>query len=75
MDDRFRNLLKFLVIGLELPLMVILFMLLFKYIFQQAGEPLTSIAALAGALVGLALGSLFLWWYVLYLYRSVRKAK
>lgn len=70
MNNLLRNALKFLLIGLELPLMVIGFMLLFRYIFQQTGEPFASLAALAGALAGLALGSLFLWWYALHLYRS-----
>ena len=64
---------KYLIFGLELPAFVLLGLYLGFLVEKELGKSLSGAFVLLGALIGLAIGSMILWWTAQRMYRKYRK--
>ncbi|MEM3624781.1 MAG: hypothetical protein QXL52_05760 [Nitrososphaerales archaeon] len=63
------KIIKFLIFGLELPAFVLLGLFLGFLVEEGLGKSWSGAFMLLGAIMGLALGSIILWWTTLKIYR------
>jgi len=66
---------KFLIFGLELPAFVLLGLFLGFLVEEGFGRPWSGAFMLLGAIIGLAIGSIILWWMALRMYKRSIKTK
>ncbi len=60
---------RFLIFGLELPALVLLGLYIGSLLGENLDGPWSWVLALLGAVVGLIIGSIILWWVALKMYR------
>ncbi|MCP8309092.1 MAG: hypothetical protein H3Z53_09175 [archaeon] len=65
---------KFLIFGLELPAFVLLGLYLGFLVEKGLGRSWSGAFVLSGALIGLVLGSMILWWTALRLYKRSKRS-
>jgi len=64
---------KFMIFGLELPAFVLLGLYLGFLVGKDLGGSWSGALMLLGAFIGLAIGTMILWWTALRMYRKYRK--
>jgi len=61
---------KFLIFGLELPILVIIGLYIGFLFGENLNGPWTGVFTLVGAFIGLIIGSIILWWVAIKMYRT-----